>query len=123
MIDIHYYILLLRLLSAPLLMDLLTDDVFPLFTTDNFAVFPSGFAFSLPSLISRIISAQEYEEQPANIFENTGCFKRNREEKSKRDFNERRTRNRGYSINEMKELNEKEFKKYFALIDAGFIIY
>jgi len=28
-------------------MELLTDDVFPLFTTDNFAVFPSGFAFSL----------------------------------------------------------------------------
>ena len=111
MIDIHCYILLLRILSAPsslLLMDLLTDDVFPLFTTDNFAVFPSGFAFSLPSLISRIISAQEYEEQPANIFENTGCFKRKREEKSKRDFNERRTRNRGYAINEMKELNDKK---------------
>ena len=30
-------------------MALLTDDVFPLFTTDNynFVVFPSGFAFSL----------------------------------------------------------------------------
>ena len=55
-----------------------------------------------------------------NIFENTGCFKRKREEKSKRDFNERRTRNRGYAINEMKELNDKEFKKIFRLNRRGF---
>ena len=57
-------------------MDSLTDDVFPLFTVDNFAVFPSGFNFALPSLIARFVSTQDFEEQSANIFENTGCFSR-----------------------------------------------
>ena len=101
-------------------MDSLTDDVFPLFTVDNFAVFPSGFNFALPSLIARFVSTQDFEEQSANIFENTGCFKRKREQNSKRDFKERRTRDRGYAINEMKELNEKDFKKMFRLNRRGF---
>ena len=69
-------------------MNSLTDDAFPLFTLDNVALFPSGFTLTAPSLIARVISAGEFEKHAASIFENTGCFKRKRNEDSKRDFKE-----------------------------------
>ena len=100
-------------------MNSLTDDAFPLFTLDHLALFPSGLKLALPSLITRAISSEELEKHAANIFENAGCFKRKRED-SKRDFKERRTRDRGYAINEMKHLNDKEFKKMFRLNRSAF---
>ena len=123
MIDTHHYLFLLSILLVHyylLVMNSLTDDAFPLFTTDNFAVFPSGFSIALPSLLARVVSTDEFEEQAAKMFENSGSFKRKRDRESKRDYKERRTRNRGYAIDEMKELTEKEFKKMFRFNRSGF---
>ena len=101
-------------------MNSLTDVSFPLFTMDISAHFPSGFKLNLPSLITRMITTEEFEKESAALFENTGGFKRKRDETTKRDFTARRTKNRGYAIDEMKELSEKVFKKMFRLNRRGF---
>jgi hypothetical protein len=97
----------------------LTDDAFPRFT-DNLICFPSGFTLPLPSLIHSAVSTEEFERHAALLFEMSGCFKRKRVEESGRDFKERRTRNRGYAIEEMKHLTDKHFKKMFRLNRCAF---
>ena len=67
-----------------------------------------------------VVSTDQFENQAARLFDSSGCYIRKREDESGRDFKERRTRNRGYAIEEMKSLNDKHFKKMFRLNRSAF---
>ncbi len=61
-------------------MNYLANDSFPMFTMDNLGHFPSGFKLNLPSLITRMITMEDFEKESAAICENTGGIRRKRDE-------------------------------------------
>ena len=101
-------------------MDRLTDDVFPRFTLEGNIHFSPDFVIPLQSLLARSVTAEEYLQKEADLFENSSTYKRKRNEDSGRDYKERRLKDRGYAINEMNLMSDKDFKKMFRLKRRAF---